>query len=61
MDECAKSLCPVGVVCEELDLGYEVQQGNTGASFTKGGKPVLVLGSGARVWGQRAHNSNLRG
>ena len=30
-------------MCEEHNLGYEVEQGNTGSSFTRAGKPIIKL------------------
>jgi hypothetical protein len=43
MPECSKSLCSVSKACEEHSLGYQVAEGNTGSSFTRGGKPVIQL------------------
>ena len=41
--ESSASLLPIGGVCEELDLGYEVAQGNVSAGFTRDGKLVHEL------------------
>ena len=45
MPECSKSLCSVAKACEEHSLGYQVAEGNTGSSFTRGGKSVIELGT----------------
>ena len=45
MPECAHSLCPVPLVCEELDLGYQIDQDDTGCRFTADGETVVQLES----------------
>ena len=41
MPECSKSLCSVVKACEKHSLGYQVAEGNTWSSFTRGGKSVI--------------------
>ena len=43
MPDCAHSLCPVPLVCEEEGWGYQIDQGNTGSRFTAGGETVVQL------------------
>ena len=41
MPECAHSLLPVPLVCEERSWGYQIDQGNTGSRFTAEGETVV--------------------
>ena len=43
MPDCAHSLLPVPVVCAEKDWGYQIDEGNTGSRFTRGGETVVQL------------------
>ena len=45
MPECAHSLLPVPLVCEERNWGYQIDQGNTGSRFTAEGETVVQLES----------------
>ena len=45
MPDCAHSLLPVPLVCEENDWGYQIDQGNTGSRFISGGETVVQLES----------------
>ena len=45
MPECAHSLLPVPLVCEERSWGYQIDQGNTGSRFTAEGETVVQLES----------------
>ena len=43
MADCAHSLLPVPLVCEEKGWGYQIDQGNTGSRFTAEGETVVQL------------------
>ena len=45
MPECASSLLPVPLVCEERSWGYQIDQGNTGSRFISEGETVVQLES----------------
>ena len=40
---CSRSLCPVVTVCESKNLGFEIDQGATGARFLSGSETFLEL------------------
>ena len=40
---CSRSLCPVVAVCESKQLGFQIDQGATGARFLSGDKTYLEL------------------
>ena len=43
MPDCAHSLCPVPLVCEEEGWGYQTDQGNIGSRFTARGETMVQL------------------
>ena len=43
MPDCAHSLCPMPLVCEEKGWGYQIYEGNAGSRFTEGGETVVQL------------------
>ena len=43
VDGCSRSLCPVVSVCESKQLGFEIDQGATGARFLSGSQTYLEL------------------
>ena len=43
--DCAHSLLPVPLVCEEKGWGYQIDQGNTGSRFVSEGETVVQLGA----------------
>ena len=45
MEGCAHSLLPVGSVCAEKGWSYQIDEGNTGSRFTKGGETIVQLES----------------
>ena len=43
VDGCSRCLCPVVSVCESKQLGFEIDQGVTGARFLSGSQTYLEL------------------
>ena len=43
VDNCSRSLCPVGTVCESKNLGFEIDAGANGSRFLSGGETFPEL------------------